>query len=925
MMNNHFTGSHLPANVNANKSFVASKPIFLDTVQAELVNEELEYQNQRFQKNLIQHESLVHRHWRNENDKQIIVNNEWNKYNSLIQNEQSFLFNNRIARDGDVFYYQPNPNHKVISGTKEEIELEVSSRNPFNLCFVDDLNDIKGIRFDTVHISIKSIPVLSEQVYDPNNSYGMVNYFNEISQNDFIPTEYLYERFNDCSLEKEPSPVLYVIQNLTTYKDHAFLANRMGKHFKNLKSDNTLVLIHNRDVADVIWSQIITKIYGEHNVKVLSDEILNTQSVEDILDKTLCIRVNSIPDDFEKQERLKQLITSVSISYDRVQLYITLDEAHPILEEFLSATDIIFLDSIQNIIEKLKARDKINLLKQIDSNLMHFAKELSVIGLNPLNENNYDNNVEKQKYLNLISEIDSNNISKNELLNPFDGSIDRIIPLEARYKHMMITGQTGSGKSELAKSLIYNDVERNDGVVILLEPHGDLAEQVAKLPIERKRLVYIDLTLHENMTPSMNLFYLVHKNEKEIQARAKVIVSVVKTVNDTEKFTGAMEDVLYNVVCVLLRAGKSDFFEVLRYLSAKEKDLLQLGQHSPNMLEKEFFVNDFETIKPTRDAVKRRIKKLLNDPLLANLFNGDCTFDLEQLMNERGKVLIFRIQKSEMLDSYAYYARFILGLIQTIALKRARIKEADRVPTYCYIDEFHNFITSTIEEILTESRKYALYMTLINQSVSQIKNSALRDIILSNTNVKVIGNNSNKTLDTMNNTLNTKLTDVEKLPTGEFYLSIGNGDIVKVKNSDALLSNNVNISPSEWSELKHYQLEHYYRSTKSVDITLSDSELEQKINEFIMAIFSRTISYFDKVKSNQELYNELIYNFNDNSLGALGYISKQDLYLYFNLVHNNNYFENNKKLLKLLRKDDFFTQKVDDNKTYNGKKRLKIT
>jgi hypothetical protein len=216
-------------------------------------------------------------------------------------------------------------------------------------------------------------------------------------------------------------------------------------------------------------------------------------------------------------------------------------------------------------------------------------------------------------------------------------------------------------------------------------------------------------------------------------------------------------------------------------------------------------------------------------------------------------------------------------------------------------------------------------MTLINQSVSQIKNSALRDIILSNSNVKLIGKNSNRTLDAMNNTLNTKLEDVEKLATGEFYLSIGNGDIIKIKNSDALLNDNTNISPSEWSKLKQYQLEHYYRNTKSVDISLSDNELDQKIDEFIMAISSRTISYFEKVKSNQELYNELLYNFNDQSNSASGYISKQDLYLYFNLVYNNNYFENNKELLKLIKRDNFFKQDVNSNKTYNSKKRLIIT
>ena len=102
-------------------------------------------------------------------------------------------------------------------------------------------------------------------------------------------------------------------------------------------------------------------------------------------------------------------------------------------------------------------------------------------------------------------------------------------------------------------------------------------------------------------------------------------------------------------------------------------------------------------------------------------------------------------------------------------------------------------------------------------------------------------------------------------------------------------------------------------------------EINQKVDEFIKAITSHTISYFEKVKSNQELYDELLHNFTDKSNDALGYISKQDLFTYFNLVYENIYFENNKSFLKLLKKNTFFKQNVDTNKTYNGKKRLKIT
>ena len=84
------------------------------------------------------------------------------------------------------------------------------------------------------------------------------------------------------------------------------------------------------------------------------------------------------------------------------------------------------------------------------------------------------------------------------------------------------------------------------------------------------------------------------------------------------------------------------------------------------------------------------------------------------------------------------------------------------------------------------------------------------------------------------------------------------------------------------------------------------------------------ISYFDNVKNDLNLYDELIFNFNDESNNALGYISKQDMYLYFNLIYGQNYFSNNKDLLKLLKKDDFFKQDVNSNKTSKKKKRYFI-
>ena len=72
---------------------------------------------------------------------------------------------------------------------------------------------------------------------------------------------------------------------------------------------------------------------------------------------------------------------------------------------------------------------------------------------------------------------------------------------------------------------------------------------------------------------------------------------------------------------------------------------------------------------------------------------------------------------------------------------------------------------------------------MAHQTISQIPYADLRDILLSMTEAKIIGKNSNKTLEAMNKTLNMKL-DVEKLDKGEFYISVANNDIVKIKNKE---------------------------------------------------------------------------------------------------------------------------------------------
>ncbi len=946
----------IPSTNNTNQIQGALQNYEQDIHNLNVLNYHMYNQIDKYDRNIIDLENSNFRYWDAQANFNQIMNNEARRYDYLKNKEQYILQDiNKLFqtinlyRFKDKFYFKKSEFVEWRIYTKEELEKEISSRYlNINIQLVNDLNDVLSykkmeFRIDTTYIAISSIPIVDDEVFDIYQSTEVFRSFEgSIIRNKLLHNYFLFNRLLDFNLnENYISHARYFIQSMTTIKNLKFLSSRLGNFFKHLNSSNTIILVGNKDVSrNILIQKILKPIFGSQYFITITDEMLEKMSIEEIIQYKLIYHIDYIPQNEKNRDKLKEILISILVNKSieignkfipiHGQVIFTVDKEDVFFKDFLSSSDVFFIDSIENIMFEMGVSDKITLYKNIQDSLEDFSKELSAIGNLPFAGNEF--NTYNKKFAELLNEIDEENLNllkrfnHQPILDPFDNSFEILIPTHERFMHTYITGQSGSGKSELLKSIVYSDILRNDGVVILLEPHGDLSKDVAKLPIDKNQLIYIEPSLQDGMTPTLNLFDLEDKCEKNIQKVAKVIVSVIKSVNDDEKFSGAMEEMTYYCCCLLLRKGDSDFFELSKLLNDKKNtELLKLVKNSPDSLEREYFEDYFKNSKPTQDAVKRRVSKILKDSVLQNLLNGSSTFNLEKAMNTQGNVIIFRIQKEEMLESYIYYARFIVGLIQIIALKRANIDEKDRVKTYCHIDEFHNFITPAIEEILTESRKYKLYLTLAHQSISQIRNTALKDIILSNTNIKLIGKNSNKTLEALNSTLNIKLEDVEKLATGEFYLSVGANDIIKITNSDSLLNGKEDISDAQWGELKEHQLKKYYRSIDNFNrLVVNTEELNQKIDEFIHAIKSINISYFDNVKDNLNLYDELIFNFNDESNNVSGYISKQDMYLYFNLIYGQNYFSNNKDLLKLLKKDNFFKQDVNSNKTSNGKKRYFI-
>ena len=242
------------------------------------------------------------------------------------------------------------------------------------------------------------------------------------------------------------------------------------------------------------------------------------------------------------------------------------------------------------------------------------------------------------------------------------------------------------------------------------------------------------------------------------------------------------------------------------------------------------------------------------------------------------------------------------------------------------LDEFDNFISAkgNIKTILKEAGKYNLLLTIAHQIISDIKDFTLKDTILTMTDTKIIFKNSNTTLDALNKTLNRKLNDVEKLNKGEFYLSVVNNDIVKMKNTDRFLDSNEEISNEQWEENEQYQLVHNYRDLKPKTASQpTEEELKVMIQKFKADLISKNLreaSYLSKLKTSApERFKEIKNDFEFRTPKDNEYkprIRQQEISVIFSLAFELDYTFDNSKFIQLLKTgNDMFNQSNSGTRT----------
>lgn len=314
---------------------------------------------------------------------------------------------------------------------------------------------------------------------------------------------------------------------------------------------------------------------------------------------------------------------------------------------------------------------------------------------------------------------------------------------EERERHMYVIGGTGNGKTTMLFYEILQDIRAGNGVAVL-DPHGDLAERILRYIPENRIDDVIYLNPDDLSHPiGMNLLELSPDLEGDDLLREKDLIteaaiSVLRKIFSEDDSGGhRIEYVLRNTIQTALTLEGSTLFTIFELLNdAKYRRKVVKTLEDKNL--RDFWNNeigkagDMQKVKMAAGITAKIGRFLFSASARRMIEQPKSTINFEDVLASR-KILICNFSKGLLgEDTSALFGTTVLAKLQTASLRRARISQTSRTPYYLYVDEFQNFATTSFVQMLSEARKYKLFLTMAEQSTSQQEEQRLVDIILAN-------------------------------------------------------------------------------------------------------------------------------------------------------------------------------------------------
>jgi len=295
-----------------------------------------------------------------------------------------------------------------------------------------------------------------------------------------------------------------------------------------------------------------------------------------------------------------------------------------------------------------------------------------------------------------------------------------LTPLQ-RATHTYVIGQPGTGKSRALEAWAMQDIIAGKGVAVI-DPHGDLFRHLvvylAAMPEIQERVVILD-PCDRKWVVGFNPLEAVRGMPQERLALFLTDV-MVKIWKLDPTSAPRMMWLLTNTFLALSGLGLT-LLDLPRFLldGAFRDSLLPRLSHEGARAYFSFeFPKGEAAVHQWVTPALNKIAGLIFDPDIKLMLTGRSTLNFREAL-DRKLVLLVHLPKGIIGEGTSpLLGAFIVAHLQKAALSRADTSK--REPYFLYLDEFQNYTTDNIKDILSESRKYGLSLTLAHQYLDQL-------------------------------------------------------------------------------------------------------------------------------------------------------------------------------------------------------------
>jgi hypothetical protein len=291
-----------------------------------------------------------------------------------------------------------------------------------------------------------------------------------------------------------------------------------------------------------------------------------------------------------------------------------------------------------------------------------------------------------------------------------------------RRRHVYTIGKTGVGKSTLLRNMIVQDIEAGCGVG-LIDPHGDLAEEILDLIPSRRMRDVVYFNPHDREYPiGLNLL-----RSSQGEHRERVVSEIVSAFKSVwgEFWGPRMQHILAASIAALSECENTSILGIQRILT-DEQYRWSIVRNVTDPMVRHFWMHEFprygrntaEVIGPIQNKVGQLVMSSVSRNILGQVSNAlDARFIMD---NQR--IFIANLSKGRLGEGVSnLLGAMLVAQFQSAAMARADIPQGERKDFFLAIDEFQNFATDAFAGILSEARKYRLCLTLSHQYIEQLR------------------------------------------------------------------------------------------------------------------------------------------------------------------------------------------------------------